>query len=160
MACRAPRLLICDEATSALDTATEQGIMASLNVSSPELPQRLSCLCPDPPSAPPLMVFGPPPPWRNLQFHKHPPPPPPPRTLSAPLPPSQAPSRPTSRTPLCCRPSLAESLFVHSDYPWLGSTSLRSLPSPSGGHAMHTCQTYAAAQVARHPSAIPVAQTC
>jgi ABC transporter ATM len=28
---RAPRLLICDEATSALDTATEQGIMTSLN---------------------------------------------------------------------------------------------------------------------------------
>lgn len=32
--CRAPRLLICDEATSALDTATEQGIMGSLDVSS------------------------------------------------------------------------------------------------------------------------------
>ena len=29
---RQPRLLICDEATSALDTATEQGIMASLEV--------------------------------------------------------------------------------------------------------------------------------
>lgn len=27
---RQPRLLICDEATSALDTATERGIMASL----------------------------------------------------------------------------------------------------------------------------------
>ena len=33
--CRAPRLLICDEATSALDTATEQGIMGSLDVSFP-----------------------------------------------------------------------------------------------------------------------------
>ena len=31
---RQPRLLICDEATSALDTATEQGIMASLEVPS------------------------------------------------------------------------------------------------------------------------------
>ena len=29
---RQPRLLICDEATSALDTATEQGIMTSLEV--------------------------------------------------------------------------------------------------------------------------------
>lgn len=29
---RQPRLLICDEATSALDTATERGIMASLEV--------------------------------------------------------------------------------------------------------------------------------
>lgn len=35
--CRAPRLLICDEATSALDTATEQGIMGSLDVSSSSL---------------------------------------------------------------------------------------------------------------------------
>ena len=32
---RQPRLLICDEATSALDTATEQGFMASLEVSDP-----------------------------------------------------------------------------------------------------------------------------
>lgn len=32
---RQPRLLICDEATSALDTATEQGIMASLEVPHP-----------------------------------------------------------------------------------------------------------------------------
>ena len=32
---RQPRLLICDEATSALDTATEQGIMTSLEVREP-----------------------------------------------------------------------------------------------------------------------------
>ena len=36
---RQPRLLICDEATSALDTATEQGIMTSLEVSSHTLPK-------------------------------------------------------------------------------------------------------------------------
>ncbi len=32
---RQPRLLICDEATSALDTATERGIMASLEARAP-----------------------------------------------------------------------------------------------------------------------------
>lgn len=39
---RQPRLLICDEATSALDTATERGIMSSLEVSSPPSPH---CIC-------------------------------------------------------------------------------------------------------------------
>ena len=35
---RQPRLLICDEATSALDTATERGIMASLEARARPLP--------------------------------------------------------------------------------------------------------------------------
>jgi hypothetical protein len=40
---RQPRLLICDEATSALDTATEQGIMASLEVCKVHLVFALEC---------------------------------------------------------------------------------------------------------------------
>lgn len=43
---RAPRLLICDEATSALDTATERGIMASLEARCRAVPPSILHMLP------------------------------------------------------------------------------------------------------------------
>ena len=58
---RQPRLLICDEATSALDTATEQGIMTSLEVSDLrhlKVSRRLACLlCDASHTEPSLLVY-------------------------------------------------------------------------------------------------------